>query len=244
MDTQLNVLSIRRGFWECDFLKTTGPSPLYKPPPPCTAAAAAPSLEIVPAKLDEENPSTPILSGLLVQADEGIPSLVVDLIDDIYRRLPLENKTRDANRRAAAMCGGDHDVVHALWPARHHRTMEILTSRAGRATSAWWPDDVARCPAVGAALLAQVLRNVALRVAAGRASCCAAGRLLALWGDDGRPMYATGLHAKRCALVARCAARWCTMGRDCAALVAAARPYVARKICGAGRRPAAAPAMS
>ncbi|KZV29127.1 hypothetical protein F511_40073 [Dorcoceras hygrometricum] len=44
--------------------------------------------KIVPANLDEENPSAPISSGLLVQADEGIPSPIVDLIDVIYRRLP------------------------------------------------------------------------------------------------------------------------------------------------------------
>ncbi|KZV17475.1 hypothetical protein F511_12581 [Dorcoceras hygrometricum] len=44
--------------------------------------------KLFPANLDEENPSTPISSALLVQADEGIPSPVVDLIDVIYRRLP------------------------------------------------------------------------------------------------------------------------------------------------------------
>ncbi|KZV27756.1 hypothetical protein F511_38288 [Dorcoceras hygrometricum] len=46
------------------------------------------SPEIVPANLDEENPSAPISSGLIVQADEGIPSLVMDLIDVVYRNLP------------------------------------------------------------------------------------------------------------------------------------------------------------
>ncbi|KZV39314.1 aminoacyl tRNA synthase complex-interacting multifunctional protein 1-like [Dorcoceras hygrometricum] len=45
--------------------------------------------EIVPANLDKENPSVPISSGLLVQADEGIPSPVMDLIDVIYRNLPF-----------------------------------------------------------------------------------------------------------------------------------------------------------
>ncbi|KZV41286.1 hypothetical protein F511_39625 [Dorcoceras hygrometricum] len=71
------------------------PSPLFlktsrrrRREPPVAAAAAASSPEIVPAKFDEENPSAQISSGLLVQADEGIPSPVVDLIDDIYRRLP------------------------------------------------------------------------------------------------------------------------------------------------------------
>ncbi|KZV55070.1 hypothetical protein F511_31885 [Dorcoceras hygrometricum] len=55
---------------------------------PLVAAAAASSPEIVPAKFDEENPSTLISSGLLVQADKGVSHPVVDLIDDIYRRLP------------------------------------------------------------------------------------------------------------------------------------------------------------
>ncbi|KZV33869.1 callose synthase 12-like [Dorcoceras hygrometricum] len=52
------------------------------------AAAAASSPKIRSGQLDEENPSVQISSGLLVQADKGIPSPVVDLIDDIYRRLP------------------------------------------------------------------------------------------------------------------------------------------------------------
>ncbi|KZV21054.1 periodic tryptophan protein 2 [Dorcoceras hygrometricum] len=67
-------------------------------PPLSHAAAAAASRrrhsppplagKLFPANLDEENPSVQISSGLLVQADEGISSPVVDLIDDIYRRLP------------------------------------------------------------------------------------------------------------------------------------------------------------
>ncbi|KZV54121.1 hypothetical protein F511_34980 [Dorcoceras hygrometricum] len=52
------------------------------PPPPLFAEKS------FPAKFDEDNPSAQISSGLLVQADEGIPSPVMDLIDDIYRRLP------------------------------------------------------------------------------------------------------------------------------------------------------------
>ncbi|KZV21452.1 hypothetical protein F511_17883 [Dorcoceras hygrometricum] len=59
------------------------PSSLHK-----AAAAAASSPEIRSGQIDEENPSVQILSDLLVQANEGIPSPVVDLIDDIYRRLP------------------------------------------------------------------------------------------------------------------------------------------------------------
>ncbi|KZV51495.1 hypothetical protein F511_34406 [Dorcoceras hygrometricum] len=52
------------------------------PPPPALTG------KLFPAKFHEENPSAQISSGFLVQADEGIPSPVVDLIDDIYRRLP------------------------------------------------------------------------------------------------------------------------------------------------------------
>ncbi|KZV52112.1 hypothetical protein F511_39563 [Dorcoceras hygrometricum] len=61
------------------------------PPPPPRAAG-----KLFSANLDEENPSTPISSGLLVQADEGIPSPVVDLIDDIYRRLPHQQQIQPA----------------------------------------------------------------------------------------------------------------------------------------------------
>ncbi|KZV22892.1 putative receptor-like protein kinase [Dorcoceras hygrometricum] len=56
---------------------------------PCAAAATAMCRrKIVPANIDEENPSAPILSGLLVQADEGVSHPVVDLIDVVYRNLP------------------------------------------------------------------------------------------------------------------------------------------------------------
>ncbi|KZV32080.1 hypothetical protein F511_31916 [Dorcoceras hygrometricum] len=61
----------------------------HRAPPPLFAGKS------FPANLDEENPSAPISSGLLVHADEGIPYPVVDLIDDIYRRLP-----------SGAYCGG------------------------------------------------------------------------------------------------------------------------------------------
>ncbi|KZV13772.1 hypothetical protein F511_45060 [Dorcoceras hygrometricum] len=72
--------------------------PLLNLTPPCAACrrraplvaavAAASSPEIIPAKFDEDNPSVPISSGLIVQADEGVLHPVVDLIEDIYRRLP------------------------------------------------------------------------------------------------------------------------------------------------------------
>ncbi|KZV24098.1 3-isopropylmalate dehydrogenase 2 [Dorcoceras hygrometricum] len=56
---------------------------------PCAAVAAAlVSPENCSGQIDEENPSTPISSGLLVQADEGVSFLVVDRIDVIYHRLP------------------------------------------------------------------------------------------------------------------------------------------------------------
>ncbi|KZV48266.1 Coronatine-insensitive 1-like protein [Dorcoceras hygrometricum] len=66
------------------------PSSHKSPPPPplCAAVAATCRRNIVPANLDEENPSAPISSGLLIQADKGISSPVLDLIDVIYRRLP------------------------------------------------------------------------------------------------------------------------------------------------------------
>ncbi|KZV16245.1 hypothetical protein F511_36131 [Dorcoceras hygrometricum] len=55
-----------------------------------TAAAAAARLrrKFVSGQFDEENPFMLISSVLLVQADEGVPFLVVDRIGDIYRNLP------------------------------------------------------------------------------------------------------------------------------------------------------------
>ncbi|KZV58302.1 hypothetical protein F511_01153 [Dorcoceras hygrometricum] len=55
------------------------------------AAAAAPR-RCCSGQLFEENPSTLISSGLLVQADEGVSLLVVDLIDEstaAYREEPV-----------------------------------------------------------------------------------------------------------------------------------------------------------
>ncbi|KZV40628.1 hypothetical protein F511_23424 [Dorcoceras hygrometricum] len=54
---------------------------LVPPPPPRVAGIRS-------VKFDEKNPSAQISSGLLVQADEGIPPPVVDLIGVIYRNLP------------------------------------------------------------------------------------------------------------------------------------------------------------
>ncbi|KZV26831.1 hypothetical protein F511_43307 [Dorcoceras hygrometricum] len=67
--------------YHVSLLLAAAPSSLNKPPPP-------PSPEIVPTNLDEENPSVPILSGLLVQDYEGVLHPVVDLIDVVYRNLP------------------------------------------------------------------------------------------------------------------------------------------------------------
>ncbi|KZV28598.1 hypothetical protein F511_34421 [Dorcoceras hygrometricum] len=80
---------------------TINPKPSSWPPPPLLSisrrrrrrAPPPPPLfagKFVPANLDEESPSAPISSGLLVQADEGIPSPVVDLIDVVYRNLPMQ----------------------------------------------------------------------------------------------------------------------------------------------------------
>ncbi|KZV38101.1 hypothetical protein F511_42502 [Dorcoceras hygrometricum] len=66
------------------------------PPPPPSAAAASP--EIRSGQLDEENPSAQILSGLLVQADEGIRNPVsVDWAVKMRIRPPeLETSICDA----------------------------------------------------------------------------------------------------------------------------------------------------
>ncbi|KZV39390.1 protein PLASTID MOVEMENT IMPAIRED 2 [Dorcoceras hygrometricum] len=56
---------------------------LHAPPPPPLLRR-----KIVSDQFNEENPSAQISSSLLVQADEGIPPPVVDLIGVIYRNLP------------------------------------------------------------------------------------------------------------------------------------------------------------
>ncbi|KZV52900.1 splicing factor 3B subunit 1-like [Dorcoceras hygrometricum] len=107
------------------------------PPPPCTPRAAAASLaRNCSGQYFEENSSAPISSGLLVQVDEGVSLPVVDLIDVIYRRLPSKNKIREASRRAAAMCGGDHHVARALWHARHHHALVARWRISRRALAA------------------------------------------------------------------------------------------------------------
>ncbi|KZV42286.1 hypothetical protein F511_43604 [Dorcoceras hygrometricum] len=117
MDTQLNVLSTRRGFREVRLPKSQQGSnrsfPLLRgktvflqfmlwpptlltlkppPPPPPRAAAAAVVFagKIVSGQLDEENPFVLISSALLVQPDEGVSDLVVDRIgDNLPRRAGL-----------------------------------------------------------------------------------------------------------------------------------------------------------
>ncbi|KZV29024.1 hypothetical protein F511_06425 [Dorcoceras hygrometricum] len=84
------------------------PSPQASPPPPSSAAAAATCRrKIVSGQLDEENPSVQISSGLLVHADEGIPYPVVDLIDDIYRRLSRDPDLNTANLKPSLIGHGN-----------------------------------------------------------------------------------------------------------------------------------------
>ncbi|KZV48369.1 hypothetical protein F511_22505 [Dorcoceras hygrometricum] len=62
------------------------PSLTPPPPPPCAAVVFVG--KIVSGQLDEENPFVLILSGLLVQPDEGVSDLVVDRIGVNYSNLP------------------------------------------------------------------------------------------------------------------------------------------------------------
>ncbi|KZV19891.1 hypothetical protein F511_15533 [Dorcoceras hygrometricum] len=57
------------------------PSSPQNPPPPPPPTLPSRFARICFGQLDEENPSAPISSGLLVQADEGVSLPVVDLID-------------------------------------------------------------------------------------------------------------------------------------------------------------------
>ncbi|KZV46770.1 hypothetical protein F511_13490 [Dorcoceras hygrometricum] len=91
--------------------------PLYKPPPPPPPCAAARlRRKIVSGQFDEENPFMLISSVLLVQADEGVPFLVVDRIGDFYRNLP---------RRA--------DVIVTTVGARH-KCQQDTSSRPSAST--------------------------------------------------------------------------------------------------------------
>ncbi|KZV58140.1 hypothetical protein F511_35651 [Dorcoceras hygrometricum] len=104
-DTQLNVLSTRRGFREVrlpksqqgsnrDLTLLRGKTVIlqFRPPPPspprAAAAVAVFAGKIVSGQLDVENPFVLISSGLLLQPDEGVSDLVVDRIGVNYRNLP------------------------------------------------------------------------------------------------------------------------------------------------------------
>ncbi|KZT76557.1 tetratricopeptide repeat protein 7A-like [Dorcoceras hygrometricum] len=116
MDTELNVLSMGRGFWGVrlpksqqgsnrDFPTLRGKTVILhwvlknasKAPPtsPQTSRRRRRLLTgICSGQLDEKNPSALISSGLLVQADEGVSLPVVDLIDKstaAYREVPVSS---------------------------------------------------------------------------------------------------------------------------------------------------------
>ncbi|KZV53946.1 hypothetical protein F511_43511 [Dorcoceras hygrometricum] len=83
------LLVIPRGSWGDVARRFTmirwAAAPLFSltpppPPPPCAAAVFAGKL--VSGQLDVENPFVLILSGLLVQPDEGVSDMVVDRIGD------------------------------------------------------------------------------------------------------------------------------------------------------------------
>ncbi|KZV58596.1 hypothetical protein F511_44006 [Dorcoceras hygrometricum] len=95
----LQTLSvIPRGSWgdvaRCfTMIRWAGPEffgrPLHtdKPPSPPPAVRHRRRRKFVSGQFDEENPFVLISSVLPVQADEGVPFLVVDRIGDIYRNL-------------------------------------------------------------------------------------------------------------------------------------------------------------
>ncbi|KZV19724.1 hypothetical protein F511_34953 [Dorcoceras hygrometricum] len=120
----------------------------HMPPPPYSQIAAADrrptppplppsSSEIRSGQFDEKNPSVQILSGLLVQADEGVSYPVVDLIGIIYRSLPSR---RPKHHRTSTACGGA--TTSAI--ARAGRALATRSScerpRAGRENC-----DASRC---------------------------------------------------------------------------------------------------
>ncbi|KZV33808.1 hypothetical protein F511_14396 [Dorcoceras hygrometricum] len=77
--------------------------------------------ESVRANFDEENPYAQISSGLLVQADEGIPPPVVDLIGVIYRNLPRFLKT--TTHATPAVACGKLLLLVSHYDARHTQAL-------------------------------------------------------------------------------------------------------------------------
>ncbi|KZV50930.1 plasma membrane ATPase 1-like [Dorcoceras hygrometricum] len=132
------------------------------PPPPLFAG------KLFPANLDEENPSAPISSVLLVQADEGVSHLIMDRIDIAYRNLLIETKE---NRRRIGHGAAAHGGAPYSSPC----------ARA-RVTPARWPRmarDVGRCP-MRWLVFAHRLRDVL----AGRFACDDGRRLVTSWPHD------------------------------------------------------------
>ncbi|KZV43044.1 hypothetical protein F511_41106 [Dorcoceras hygrometricum] len=110
----------------------------YHDPLGSLAAAASCRRKIVSGQLDEENPIVQISSGLLVQANEGIPYPVVDQIDDIYRRLPRSavfftkpNRNEENRHRPHAVSRGDRP----RWSCDAAATCASVAPLVGRRSS-------------------------------------------------------------------------------------------------------------
>ncbi|KZV18336.1 hypothetical protein F511_23934 [Dorcoceras hygrometricum] len=140
---EVTVMGMNRMFIRWTQARWAGPSPsLSLLKPPCAAAVVAASLAgICFGQLDEENPSAPISSGLLVQADEGVSLPVYAIGSKAGRR---EDACRCARRALVARwlrdaramrCGGG---AHLFAP----RLMSLVAAAAGRSPLRRVPGDV------------------------------------------------------------------------------------------------------
>ncbi|KZV13666.1 hypothetical protein F511_45171 [Dorcoceras hygrometricum] len=234
--------------------KTHAP-PLQFTPPPCAAAAG----KLVSGQLDVENPFVLILSGLLVQPDEGVSDLVVDRIGD---NLP---QSTEKSRIIVITVGARHKCQQESKTKiknRDHRTAAARGGASSRATSRARRATPCAPVAHGGRSFGHFLRALADRRAAPRASRRATlpalcrnfdGRPLRRWSRKQRTMSRSSCVVFAPKLAGSC---WdspragreelrdggARRARRCAQSCASLAP---RKILrGDGRRPAAAPAMS
>ncbi|KZV27653.1 hypothetical protein F511_42103 [Dorcoceras hygrometricum] len=166
--------------------------------------------KVVSGQLDEENPFVQNSSVLLVQADEGVPVLVVDRIGDIYRSLPRRADVIVTTVGSRHKCHQDQDSRNIA----AHRPPEAA-ARGGATTSA--------IERAGRALVAQAMAGACAPVAHhGRCVTCLVAPQV------GRPC------ANRCA-VGRAPLRACWPDR-CASVRRPSRDGCVTHACDDGRR--------
>ncbi|KZV17857.1 hypothetical protein F511_44960 [Dorcoceras hygrometricum] len=82
----------------------------------------------------DPDPNSGIRAMVFGSEQFDIAIIVSNIEFQIWNR--SENEIREASRRAAAMCGGDHHVTRALRRARHHRALAARWKISRRALAA------------------------------------------------------------------------------------------------------------